>query len=156
MKHEDFEKVIESLPSYQRLAFIHGERLFNRDECGYRIVYLQALYEMASRPVGMIVTSEKLSKEQREELLTDLSKELRNGLITDMDITAIGDGEPKSISIPPPKAPAPTSLAAGGLIPKYPLEDDHDDALTDGQVWIAIGIIILLILIISFSAFPNP
>lgn len=165
MKHDEFKKVVESLPSYPRLAFIHGERLFSRDECGYRIVYLQALYEMASRPVGMIVTSEKLSKQQREELLTDLSKELRNGLITDMDITAIGDGEPKSISfrfdpcireVPPPKPPAPTSFAAGGLIPRHPSEDDHDDALTDGQVWVAIGIIILLILIISFSAFPNP
>lgn len=157
MKHDEFKKVVESLPSYPRLAFIHGERLFSRDECGYRIVYLQALYEMASRPVGMIVTSEKLSKEQREELLTDLSKELRNGLITDMDITAIGDGEPKQIR--------PIICSRGQQIWCYNGEhpdcyerlknSDDEDHLTDGQVWVAIGIIILLILIISFSAFPN-
>lgn len=147
MKHEDFEKVIESLPSYQRLAFIHGERLFNRDECGYRIVYLQALYELASRPTGIIVTSEKLSKQQREELLAEL---------VEIDITALGDGEPKSIIVPQGEAcirPVPPRLQS---LVKYPESDDCDDALTDGQVWVAIGIIILLILIISFSAFPSP
>lgn len=148
MKHEDFEKVIESLPSYQRLAFIHGERLFNRDECGYRIVYLQALYELASRPTGIIVTSEKLSKQQREELLAEL---------VEIDITAIGDGEPKQIR--------PIICSRGQQIWCYNGEhpdcyerlknSDDEDHLTDGQVWVAIGIIILLILIISFSAFPN-
>jgi hypothetical protein len=149
MKHEDFEKVIESLPSYQRLAFIHGERLFNRDECGYRIVYLQALYELASRPTGIIVTSEKLSKQQREELLAEL---------VEIDITAIGDGEPKQIR--------PIICSRGQQIWCYNGEhpdcyerlknSDDEDHLTDGQVWVAIGIIILLILIISFSAFPSP
>ncbi|MGV2947950.1 hypothetical protein, partial [Acinetobacter sp. AGC35] len=141
MKHEDFEKVIESLPSYQRLAFIHGERLFNRDECGYRIVYLQALYELASRPTGIIVTSEKLSKQQREELLAEL---------VEIDITALGDGEPKSIIVPIDESyirPVPPRLQS---LVKYPESDDQDDALTDGQVWVAIGIMILIILIISF------
>lgn len=147
MKHEDFEKVIESLPSYQRLAFIHGERLFNRDECGYRIVYLQALYELASRPTGIIVTSEKLSKQQREELLAEL---------VEIDITALGDGEPKSIIVPIDESyirPVPPRLQS---LVKYPESDDQDDALTDGQVWVAIGIMILIILIISFCAFPSP
>lgn len=147
MKHEEFKKVVESLPSYQRLAFIHGERLFNRDECGYRIVYLQALYELASRPTGIIVTSEKLSKQQREELLAEL---------VEIDITALGDGEPKSIIVPQGEAyirPVPPRLQS---LVKYPESDDCDDALTDGQVWVAIGIMILIILIISFCAFPSP
>lgn len=149
MKHEDFEKVIESLPSYQRLAFIHGERLFNRDECGYRIVYLQALYELASRPTGIIVTSEKLSKQQREELLAEL---------VEIDITAIGDGEPKQIR------PIICSLGQQIWCDKDEHPDcferlknsDDEDHLTDGQVWVAIGIMILIILIISFCAFPSP
>lgn len=133
MKHEDFEQYVKGLPVYYRLVFIHGERLFIRDEDCYRITSIQMAYEIYVR------------LKDRSELLS-----------IEIDTTALGDGEPKSISIPPPKAPAPTSFAAGGLIPKYPLDDDHDDALTDGQVWIAIGIIILLILIISFSAFSNP
>ena len=156
MKHEEFRKVVESLPSYQRLSFIHGERLFIRDADGYRIVSIQALYELASRPVGMIVTAEKLSKEQREELLADISKGFRNGSITDIDITEIGDGEPKSIIVPQGEAcirPVPPRLQS---LVKYPESDDCDDALTDGQVWAAIGIIILIILIISFCAFPSP
>ena len=146
MKHEDFEKVIESLPSYQRLAFIHGERLFNRDECGYRIVYLQALYELASRPTGIIVTSEKLSKQQREELLAEADKYTpliprgRSGLVFDLGL---------------PPQPVPPLVPCPLLELEYPERNDHDDALTDGQVWVAIGIIILLILIISFSVFPN-
>ncbi|MFZ0024363.1 hypothetical protein [Acinetobacter sp.] len=159
MKHEEFKKVVESLPSYQRLSFIHGERLFIRDADGYRIVSIQALYELASRPVGMIVTAEILTKEQREKLLTEL---------VEIDTTALGDGEPKSIIVPLTKPSAPTSFAAGGLIPVPPLVpcplldlkysgiNDHDDALTDGQVWVAIGIMILIILIISFCAFPSP
>ncbi|MFV5509137.1 hypothetical protein [Acinetobacter sp. 197] len=147
MKHEEFRKVVESLPSYQRLSFIHGERLFIRDADGYRIVSIQALYELASRPTGIIVTSEKLSKQQREELLAEL---------VEIDITALGDGEPKSIIVPQGEAcirPVPPRLQS---LVKYPESDDCDDALTDGQVWVAIGIIILLILIISFSAFPSP
>lgn len=157
MDDKEFREIVKSLPSYQRLSFIHGERLFIRDADGYRIVSIQALYELASRPTGIIVTSEKLSKQQREELLTDLSKELRNGLITDMDITAIGDGEPKQIR--------PIICSRGQQIWCYNGEhpdcyerlknSDDEDHLTDGQIWVAIGIIILLILIISFSVFPN-
>lgn len=146
MKHEDFEKVIESLPSYQRLAFIHGERLFIRDADGYRIVSIQALYELASRPTGMIFTSAKLSKQQREEILSEL---------VEIDITALGDGEPKSIVVPIDESyirPVPPRLQS---LVKYPESDDQDDALTDGQVWVAIGVMILIILIISFSAFLN-
>lgn len=145
MKHEDFEQYVKGLPVYYRLVFIHGERLFIRDEDCYRITGIQMAYEIYVR------------LRNRSELLS-----------IEIDTTALGDGEPKSISIPTPKAPAPTSLAAGGLIPvpplvpcppldlKYSEIDDHDDALTDGQVWIAIGIIILIILIISFCAFPSP
>ncbi|AUC06918.1 hypothetical protein BVG18_08420 [Acinetobacter lwoffii] len=147
MKHEDFEQYVKGLPVYYRLVFIHGERLFNRDECGYRIVYLQALYELASRPTGIIVTSEKLSKQQREELLAEL---------VEIDITALGDGEPKSIIVPIDESyirPVPPRLQS---LVKYPESDDQDDALTDGQVWVAIGIMILIILIISFCAFPSP
>ena len=135
MKHEEFKKVVESLPSYQRLSFIHGERLFIRDADSYRIVSIQALYELASRPTGIIVTSEKLSKQQREELLTE----------SDGYTPLLSRKELKPEYVRPPP-----------LVSMYPVIDDHDDALTDGQVWIAIGIIILLILIISFSAFPNP
>lgn len=146
MKHEEFKKVVESLPSYQRLSFIHGERLFIRDADGYRIVSIQALYELASRPVGMIVTAEILTKEQHEKLLTEL---------VEIDTTALGDGEPKSIVVPIDESyirPVPPRLQS---LVKYPESDDQDDALTDGQVWVAIGVMILIILIISFSAFLN-
>lgn len=150
MKHEEFRKVVESLPSYQRLSFIHGERLFIRDADGYRIVSIQALYELASRPTGIIVTSEKLSKQHREALLAEL---------VDIDITAIGDGEPKQIR--------PIICSRGQRIwchnGEHPDcyerlkngEHEHEHQLTDGQVWVAIGVMILIILIISFSAFPN-
>ena len=135
MKHEDFEKVIESLPSYQRLAFIHGERLFIRDEDCYRITSIQMAYEIYLR------------LKDRSELLS-----------IEIDTTAIGDGEPKQIR--------PIICSRGQQI--WCDRDEHpdcferlkisedEDHLTDGQVWIAIGIIILLILIISFSAFPSP
>lgn len=187
MDDKEFREIVKSLPSYQRLSFIHGERLFIRDADSYRITSIQALYEMVSRPVGMIVTSEKLSKQQREELLAesdgytpmvartrstltfdfglparlvppDLSNEVRNGLITDIDITAIGDGEPKQIR--------PIICSRGQQI--WCDRDEHpdcferlkisedEDHLTDDQVWLAIGIMILLILIILFSVFPNP
>lgn len=148
MDDKEFQEIVKSLPSYQRLSFIHGERLFIRDADSYRIVSIQALYELASRPTGIIVTSEKLSKQQREELLAEL---------VDIDITAIGDGEPKQIR--------PIICSRGQQIWCYNGEhpdcyerlknSDDEDHLTDGQVWVAIGIIILLILIISFSAFPN-
>ena len=148
MDDKEFQEIVKSLPSYQRLSFIHGERLFIRDADSYRIVSIQALYELASRPTGIIVTSEKLSKQQREELLAEL---------VDIDITAIGDGEPKQIR--------PIICRRGQQIWCYNGEhpdcyerlknSDDEDHLTDGQVWVAIGIIILLILIISFSAFPN-
>ena len=140
MDDKEFIEIVKSLPSYQRLSFIHGERLFIRDADSYRITSIQALYEMVSSPTGMIVTSKKLSKEQREDLLTELS----NGLITDMDITAIGDGEPKQIR--------PIICSRGQQI--WCDRDEHpdcferlkisedEDHLTDGQVWLAIGIII--------------
>lgn len=145
MDDKEFQEIVKSLPSYQRLSFIHGERLFIRDADSYRIVSIQALYELASRPTGIIVTSEKLSKQHREALLAE----------SDGYTRLLSRKELKPEYVPPPKPPAPTSLAAGRLIPRHPSEDDHDDALTDGQVWVAIGIIILLILIISFSVFPN-
>lgn len=148
MDDKEFREIVKSLPSYQRLSFIHGERLFIRDADGYRIVSIQALYELASRPTGIIVTSEKLSKQQREELLAEL---------VDIDITAIGDGEPKQIR--------PIICSRGQQIWCYNGEhpdcyerlknSDDEDHLTDGQVWVAIGVIIFIILIISFSVFPN-
>ena len=147
MNDKQFREIVESLPSYQRLSFIHGERLFIRDADGYRIVSIQALYELASRPTGIIVTSEKLSKQQREELLAEADKYTpliprgRSGLVFDLGL---------------PPQPVPPLVPCPPLELMYPVIDDHDDALTDGQVWFAIGIIILLILIISFSAFPNP
>ena len=134
MDDKEFQEIVKSLPSYQRLSFIHGERLFIRDADSYRIVSIQALYELASRPTGIIVTSEKLSKQQREGFLTE----------SDSYTPLLSRKELIPEYVPPP------------LVSMYPVIDDHDDALTDGQVWIAIGIIILLILIISFSAFPNP
>lgn len=134
MNDKEFREIVKSLPSYQRLSFIHGERLFIRDADGYRIVSIQALYELASRPTGIIVTSEKLSK-QHVALLAE----------SDGYTPLLSRKELKPEYVPPPP-----------LVSMYPVIDDHDDALTDGQVWIAIGIIILLILIISFSAFPNP
>lgn len=134
MDDKEFREIVKSLPSYQRLSFIHGERLFIRDADGYRIVSIQALYELASRPTGIIVTSEKLSK-QHVALLAE----------SDGYTPLLSRKELKPEYVPPPP-----------LVSMYPVIDDHDDALTDGQVWIAIGIIILLILIISFSAFPNP
>lgn len=148
MNDKQFREIVKSLPSYQRLSFIHGERLFIRDADGYRIVSIQALYELASRPTGMIFTSAKLSKQQREELLAEL---------VEIDITAIGDGEPKQIR------PIICSLGQQIWCDKDEHPDcferlknsDDEDHLTDGQVWVAIGIIILLILIISFSAFLN-
>lgn len=147
MNDKQFREIVKSLPSYQRLSFIHGERLFIRDADGYRIVSIQALYELASRPTGMIFTSAKLSKQQREEILSEL---------VEIDITALGDGEPKSIVVPIDESyirPVPPRLQS---LVKYPESDDQDDALTDGQVWVAIGIMILIILIISFCAFPSP
>ena len=148
MDDKEFREIVKSLPSYQRLSFIHGERLFIRDADGYRIVSIQALYELASRPTGIIVTSEKLSKQQHEELLAEL---------VDIDITAIGDGEPKQIR--------PIICSRGQQIWCYNGEhpdcyerlknSDDEDHLTDGQVWVAIGVIIFIILIISFSVFPN-
>ena len=134
MDDKEFREIVKSLPSYQRLSFIHGERLFIRDADGYRMVSIQALYELASRPTGIIVTSEKLSK-QHVALLAE----------SDGYTPLLSRKELKPEYVPPPP-----------LVSMYPVIDDHDDALTDGQVWIAIGIIILLILIISFSAFPNP
>ena len=134
MDDKEFREIVKSLPSYQRLSFIHGERLFIRDADSYRIVSIQALYELASRPTGIIVTSEKLSK-QHVALLAE----------SDGYTPLLSRKELKPEYVPPPP-----------LVSMYPVIDDHDDALTDGQVWIAIGIIILLILIISFSAFPNP
>ena len=144
MDDKEFREIVKSLPSYQRLSFIHGERLFIRDAGSYRIVSIQALYELASRPTGIIVTSEKLSK-QHVALLAE----------SDGYTPLLSRKELKPEYVPPPKPPAPTSLAAGRLIPRHPSEDDHDDALTDGQVWVAIGVIIFIILIISFSVFPN-
>lgn len=114
MDDKEFREIVKSLPSYQRLSFIHGERLFIRDADSYRIVSIQALYELASRPTGIIVTSEKLSKQLKPEY------------------------------VPPPP-----------LVSMYPVIDDHDDALTDGQVWVAIGVIIFIILIISFPYFQT-
>lgn len=148
MNDKQFREIVKSLPSYQRLSFIHGERLFIRDADGYRIVSIQALYELASTPTGIISTSEHLSKQQREELLAEL---------VDIDITAIGDGEPKQIR--------PIICSRGQQIWCYNGEHpdcyerlkngEHEHQLTDGQVWVAIGVMILIILIISFSAFPN-
>lgn len=130
MDDKEFREIVKSLPSYQRLSFIHGERLFIRDADGYRIVSIQALYELASRPTGIIVTSEKLSKQQREELLTE----------SDGYTPLLSRKELKPEYVPPPP-----------LVSMYPVIDDHDD----GQVWVAIGVIIFIILIISFSVFPN-
>lgn len=130
MDDKEFREIVKSLPSYQRLSFIHGERLFIRDADSYRIVSIQALYELASRPTGIIVTSEKLSKQHREAFLAE----------SDGYTPLLSRKELKPEYVPPPP-----------LVSMYPVIDDHDD-----QVWIAIGIIILLILIISFSAFPNP
>lgn len=148
MDDKEFREIVKSLPSYQRLSFIHGERLFIRDADSYRIVSIQALYELASRPTGIIITSEKLSKQHREALLAEL---------VDIDITAIGDGEPKQIR--------PIICSRGQQIWCYNGEhpdcyerlknSDDEDHLTDGQVWVAIGVIIFIILIISFSVFPN-
>ena len=135
MKHEDFEQYVKGLPVYYRLVFIHGERLFIRDEDCYRITSIQMAYEIYLR------------LKDRSELLS-----------IEIDTTAIGDGEPKQIR--------PIICSRGQQI--WCDRDEHpdcferlkisedEDHLTDGQVWIAIGIIILLILIISFSAFPNP
>lgn len=134
MDDKEFREIVKSLPSYQRLSFIHGERLFIRDADGYRIVSIQALYELASRPTGIIVTSEKLSK-QHVALLAE----------SDGYTPLLSRKELKPEYVPPPP-----------LVSMYPVIDDHDDALTDGQVWVAIGIMILIILIISFCAFPSP
>lgn len=135
MKHEDFEQYVKGLPVYYRLVFIHGERLFIRDEDCYRITSIQMAYEIYVR------------LKDRSELLS-----------IEIDTTAIGDGEPKQIR--------PIICSRGQQI--WCDRDEHpdcferlkisedEDHLTDGQVWIAIGIIILLILIISFSAFPSP
>lgn len=130
MDDKEFREIVKSLPSYQRLSFIHGERLFIRDADSYRIVRIQALYELASRPTGIIVTSEKLSKQQREELLAE----------SDGYTPLLSRKELKPEYVPPPP-----------LVSMYPVIDDHDD----GQVWVAIGVIIFIILIISFSVFPN-
>lgn len=130
MDDKEFREIVKSLPSYQRLSFIHGERLFIRDADSYRIVSIQALYELASRPTGIIVTSEKLSKQQREELLAE----------SDGYTPLLSRKELKPEYVPPPP-----------LVSMYPVIDDHDD----GQVWVAIGVIIFIILIISFSVFPN-
>lgn len=135
MKHEEFEQYVKGLPVYYRLVFIHGERLFIRDEDCYRITSIQMAYEIYLR------------LKDRSELLS-----------IEIDTTAIGDGEPKQIR--------PIICSRGQQI--WCDRDEHpdcferlkisedEDHLTDGQVWIAIGIIILLILIISFSAFPSP
>lgn len=147
MDDKEFQEIVKSLPSYQRLSFIHGERLFIRDADGYRIVSIQALYELASRPTGIIVTSEKLSKQHREALLAEADKYTpliprgRSGLVFDLGL---------------PPQPVPPLVPCPLLELEYPERNDQDDALTDGQVWVAIGVMILIILIISFSAFPNP
>lgn len=133
MDDKEFREIVKSLPSYQRLSFIHGERLFIRDAGSYRIVSIQALYELASRPTGIIVTSEKLSK-QHVALLAE----------SDGYTPLLSRKELIPEYVPPPP-----------LVSMYPVIDDHDDALTDGQVWVAIGVIIFIILIISFSVFPN-
>lgn len=39
MDDKEFREIVKSLPSYQRLSFIHGERLFIRDADGYRSNY---------------------------------------------------------------------------------------------------------------------
>lgn len=44
--HKQFEDVFKTLPTYQRLIFIHGERLFNRDADVYRILVVQVAFEL--------------------------------------------------------------------------------------------------------------
>lgn len=49
MSHKDFEEQFKLLPSYQRLIFIHGERLFIRDADVYRVIAVQAAFELHMR-----------------------------------------------------------------------------------------------------------
>ncbi|ELW82009.1 MULTISPECIES: hypothetical protein [Acinetobacter] len=49
MNHKKFEDEFKKLPSYQRLIFIHGERLFIRDADVYRVIAVQAAYEFQVR-----------------------------------------------------------------------------------------------------------
>ncbi|MFW1816014.1 MULTISPECIES: hypothetical protein [Acinetobacter] len=49
MNHKKFEDEFKKLPSYQRLIFIHGERLFIRDADVYRVIAVQAAFELHMR-----------------------------------------------------------------------------------------------------------
>ena len=49
MSHKDFEDRFTKLPCYQRLVFIHGERLFIRDADIYRVLAVQSAYEFQVR-----------------------------------------------------------------------------------------------------------
>lgn len=49
MNHKKFEDEFKKLPSYKRLIFIHGERLFIRDANVYRVIAVQAAYEFQVR-----------------------------------------------------------------------------------------------------------
>lgn len=49
MNHKYFEEQFKKLPAYQRLIFIHGERLFIRDADVYRVIAVQAAYEFQVR-----------------------------------------------------------------------------------------------------------
>lgn len=49
MNHIKFEEKFKMLPSYQRLIFIHGERLFIRDADVYRVIAVQAAFELHMR-----------------------------------------------------------------------------------------------------------
>lgn len=49
MSHKNFEEQFKLLPSYLRLIFIHGERLFIRDADVYRVIAVQVAYEFHMR-----------------------------------------------------------------------------------------------------------